>query len=280
MNRDKIFGAVDDLFCLYSSLAGRDRGVRILMYHLIAKEPRPGEKQLITVSAHRFREQLELIKDMGFRVVSLQEALNILEQDPESGRCVAITFDDFFSETIEYAVPVLMEFKFPACFFVVTDYLDKSDKFAWLENAGQYPSAGTTEMVRELSRQGFEIGSHTGSHPRLNKLTPEQLDQELQSPRRKLEDLCGKKVEFFAYPYGDVSTTSALIRQAIKESGYAAGLGTLVGINQDLYNPYFMFRTYVVESDHGEKFAKKLKGGHDWYRTWQKFQQYRNFGEK
>ena len=280
MNRDKILGAVDNLFCLYSSLAGLDRGVRILMYHLVAKEARPGEKQLLTVSAPRFREQLELIKRLGIRVVSLQEALNLLGQDQKSGRCVAITFDDFFSETIEYAVPVLEQFKFPAGFFVVTDYLDQRERFAWLENSEQYPFAGTKEMVRELSRKGFEIGSHTCSHPRLNKLTREQLHQELQGSRKVLEDLCGKKVEFFAYPYGDVSTTSDLIRQAIKESGYAAGLGTLVGINRDLKNPYFMFRTYVTEYDCGEKFEKKLKGGHDWYRSWQKFQHYRNFGEK
>jgi peptidoglycan/xylan/chitin deacetylase (PgdA/CDA1 family) len=279
MKRETVLGAVDRLFNPYSSLAGLDRGVRILMYHLVAKEPMREESQLLTVSVDRFREQLGLIRSLGIKVVSLQEALSVLGRNGETGRCAVITFDDFFSETVEYAAPVLEEFKFPACFFVVTDYLDRRDKFAWLQNSGQYPSAGTREMVRELARKGFEIGSHTCSHPRLNSLTPPQLDHELRDSRKALEDICGKQVEFFAYPYGDVSTTSVTIRQAIKESGYAAGLGTLVGTNQDLKDPYFMFRTYVVESDRGGQFARKLKGGHDWFRAWQRFQ-YRNLGKE
>jgi len=269
--REKIINSLDTAFYPWALLSGKECGVRILMYHLITRSPKPEEKAQVTISLDGFREQLTLIKNAGLQVITLRQALGILEKAPRSGRYLALTFDDFFRDTVEYAAPLLEEFGFPACFFIVTDYLDSNKPMPWLENPELYPLAGTRKMAKELSERGFEIGSHTCTHPRLNRLGREEVRRELSDSRKILEDLIGKKMEFFAYPFGDDSTTDPEIQKLIAESGYKIGLMNITGINRDLKNPYYMFRTHISEYDRGKQLLRKLKGANDWYLFWQKF---------
>ncbi len=64
--------------------------------------------------------------------------------------------------------------------------------------------------------EGMRIGSHSLSHPHLNKIKDTNLlrDQIYQS-KQKLETQLGTEIEEIAYPYGTYdSTTAALVRQA------------------------------------------------------------------
>src|SRR5476649_226616 len=49
----------------------------------------------------------------------------------------------------------------------------------------------------------FEIGSHTMSHQHLTKVSSEQADFELRESKRYLEEVIGKEIVSFSYPYGD-----------------------------------------------------------------------------
>lgn len=62
------------------------------------------------------------------------------------------------------------------------------------------------EQVQELSRDPLcTIGGHTVSHPAFNKLTEEELCQEVLSGVHQLEQITGKKIHHFAYPYGSAN---------------------------------------------------------------------------
>jgi peptidoglycan/xylan/chitin deacetylase (PgdA/CDA1 family) len=60
----------------------------------------------------------------------------------------------------------------------------------------------STTDLRSLSDQGFEIGAHSVSHKDLPSLTPERLDDEVRGCRQTLEQIVGRPVVMFCYPYG------------------------------------------------------------------------------
>lgn len=69
--------------------------------------------------------------------------------------------------------------------------------------------------LRSLGTGPVEIGAHTVSHPSLTALPPDEQEAEISGGRARLEELLGRRIESFAYPYGDYdSTTVRLVRKA------------------------------------------------------------------
>jgi peptidoglycan/xylan/chitin deacetylase (PgdA/CDA1 family) len=73
------------------------------------------------------------------------------------------------------------------------------------------------DELRELSERGWEIGSHTRSHPWLPALDGPSLRDELEGSKEISESQMGITCESLAYPYG---ATDARVMQAARESGY------------------------------------------------------------
>ena len=68
--------------------------------------------------------------------------------------------------------------------------------------------------LRELARDGVTIGGHTRSHPALDRLPREALDDEIRGSRREIEREVGMVPFVFAYPFGahDVWAVGAVRR--------------------------------------------------------------------
>lgn len=64
--------------------------------------------------------------------------------------------------------------------------------------------------IREIS-QKHEIGAHTMDHPRLSAVSPDKAAEEIKSSKTILENIIGKSVEMFAYPFGDFSSETKKI---------------------------------------------------------------------
>jgi hypothetical protein len=75
----------------------------------------------------------------------------------------------------------------------------------------------TWEMVMEMHRDGFTIGSHTQSHTLLPYESPETIARELRESRRILERRLKSSVQHFAYPDGRFNP--AVVR-AVRDAGY------------------------------------------------------------
>lgn len=59
------------------------------------------------------------------------------------------------------------------------------------------------EQLRELGGHPLAtIGGHTTDHPDLTSLSPLQASREMSDNKTFLENLCGRPVDHFAYPYG------------------------------------------------------------------------------
>jgi peptidoglycan/xylan/chitin deacetylase (PgdA/CDA1 family) len=76
-----------------------------------------------------------------------------------------------------------------------------------------------------VAEAGWEIGSHTCSHPRLPSLGDEHLRRELFESRSVVAERLGRPCGTLAYPYGDHDER---VVEATRAAGYAAA-GTLPG---------------------------------------------------
>jgi peptidoglycan/xylan/chitin deacetylase (PgdA/CDA1 family) len=76
------------------------------------------------------------------------------------------------------------------------------------------------EQVGELAEYGWEIGSHTHTHPHLPELNDADIRDELATSRDELTRRLGRPCESIAYPYGDVNDR---IEDLTRRAGYRTG---------------------------------------------------------
>lgn len=100
---------------------------------------------------------------------------------------VAISFDAAWgADKTRQIMDVCESYNVKATFFLVGFWIDK------------YP-----EMVAEIAARGFEIGTHSNTHPQMSKLNAAKCREELVTSCRKLADITGAPVKVFRPPFGD-----------------------------------------------------------------------------
>jgi peptidoglycan/xylan/chitin deacetylase (PgdA/CDA1 family) len=100
------------------------RRIRILCYHGAWAVPDgfPGDSMFIRPET--FRSRLEHIRNLGFNVISLDQAVNIVKNDDGlPSEPVVITIDDGWSSTFAHMLPALKEFGMPATIYCDTGNL-------------------------------------------------------------------------------------------------------------------------------------------------------------
>lgn len=197
----------------------RRNDLLLLCYHAISTD----WESPLTVTPDRLRQHLQRLRARGFEAVTFTEAAT----ERRDGRRVAITFDDGCRSVYELAYPILAEFGMVATVFVPTAYIGQPAPMSWPGIEGYASGEHADELIamnwdqaRELADAGWEIGSHTRSHPRLVNLDDRQLIDELAGSKADCEDRLGRPCTSIAYPYGDVDQRVAA---ASGRAGYAAG---------------------------------------------------------
>ena len=76
--------------------------------------------------------------------------------------------------------------------------------------------------LRLLEQGGVSVGSHSSTHPFLDRCPSADLESEVADSRRRLEELLGHRVTAFAYPNGNVN---GAVRQASRMAGYDLAFG-------------------------------------------------------
>lgn len=187
----------------------------IIYYHRVAPEADPDTG----VTPEIFDRQMHFLKGIGFRGVPLK---TILTGGTSTDPRIAITFDDGYRDNLEWAAPILEKYGFRATIFCISGKpggLSDWDKDPrWVG----HPLLNVTQM-RELDHRGFEIGSHTRTHPDLSMLSDQAVEEELVGSRMELEDMLGRSIETFCYPYGRYSPSSPEIA---RKAGYRAARTT------------------------------------------------------
>src|SRR5262249_13895447 len=84
----------------------------------------------------------------------------------------------------------------------------------------------SVEQLRTWQAEGFELGSHTRSHPHLHQLDAATAEAEIAGSRADLERMVGARIEHFCYPYGSVN---ARIACQVEAAGYRSAVTTRSG---------------------------------------------------
>ena len=150
------------------------------------------------VSLDFFTEIVKFIDHKNLEFTSLTNWKN-----NNSGN-VVLTFDDGFSSDFELVYPVLKKMKMTATFCIVPSFVGKEGYMTW-------------GNIKQLSDAGMEIASHSHTHKYLNTLNDEEIFYELKNSKFKIEQIIGKDVNSFAYPYGNCSLKS---HKLAVEAGY------------------------------------------------------------
>jgi peptidoglycan/xylan/chitin deacetylase (PgdA/CDA1 family) len=226
--------------------------VLVLCYHALSER----WPAALSTTPGRFEEQLELLLRRGYTPVTFEQALT----DPPAPRALAVTFDDAYRSVLELAQPIMERLGVPGTVFAPTDWVGRTEPMTW-DGIDQWLGGphehellclGWPEL-RELADGGWEVGSHTCSHPRLTTVDDELLGAELRDSRAACEEGMGRPCRSIAYPYGDVD---ARVIAAARAAGYelAAALPKRHGSTDHLDWP----RVGVYNRDDLRRFRLKV----------------------
>lgn len=209
------------------------QGNPVLTYHKLGARPRRVRLKGLYLSERLFRRQLTELQADGFTNGALAACAG-----PAAGKRIAITFDDGYVNVLRHGLEPLAASGFKATLFLVADLLGQFNR--WDVPLGEVPEPMMdAAQVREWLAAGHDIGSHTLTHPFLTRLPLNQAKEEISASRKKLEDLFGRKIEHFCYPYGDWNEAA---RDLVIGAGYRTACTTVPGVNTAGDSPFALKR--------------------------------------
>lgn len=107
---------------------------------------------------------------------------------------------DWNNNDVDQILEVLKKEDVKVTFFMVGDWVRK------------YP-----DDVKKIYEAGHEIGTHSDTHPHVNKLTYEENIQELEKSSEEIQKITGVKPTLYRTPYGEYNNT---VIKSANESGY------------------------------------------------------------
>jgi peptidoglycan/xylan/chitin deacetylase (PgdA/CDA1 family) len=225
----------------------------VLCYHAVGSWPNPS-----TVSEELLSLQLETLRKRGFEGLTLRELVWRRRDGTLPRRAVAITFDDGYASTMR-ARPLLDAFGFPATVFVTTSFVDTGEPLAWagVDHWLETPHADelaplSWEDLAALADAGWEVGSHTVTHPFLSDVSGDELERELADSREAIRRRVGR-CDTLAYPYGAADDRVA---QAARACGYVAAC--TLSLSHRAADLHRIGRVGIYGHDQGLRFRAKV----------------------
>lgn len=206
--------------------------IPILMYHRIEETTDTSTNAKYYTSPKKFRQQMRALYLNGYHAVTLQQVWDYWHDEGAlPAKPIVLSFDDGTSGQVENAAPVLKKYGWPGVLSVVVPNVS---------DAGGQLSITPAQIERVLA-DGWELDSHSMTHPALTTVSADRLAYELGESRRRLRERFGVPCNFFCYPGGDHNET---VMKAVAAAGYL-GATTVVRGCADPATPYSLDRIEV-----------------------------------
>ena len=228
------------------------RDVLILCYHAVSERwPAP-----LSVTPEQLSTHVQILVRRKYRGVTFSEAA----ASPSVPKAVAITFDDGYRSVYELARPILDEAGLIATVFAPTKFVGHAEPMSWPGIEDWLDTEHRNELIpmswselEQLREAGWEVGSHTHSHPSLPSLDQATLESELTGSREEIERRLGR-CRSLAYPYG---RRDPRVVEAAQRAGYTAA-GTLAPWPTASAAPLEASRIGVYHVDDERRFRIKV----------------------
>lgn len=207
---------------------------KVLMLHWVGDEVQDEETEPYRVSTEQCRKLLLWLKNMN---------TIHLENWEREKNFFALTIDDVPENFYYNAYPLLKKIGIPFTLFVNVSLLDKEGFI-------------TRKQLVEMSQSELcTIASHGISHREFISLNKEEALRDLQDSKHELEQIIGKSVEMFAYPYGSYYACG-YANKYLAGKVYKYAFGTVAC---PITKPSFLKKYYLPRINVDVKFLNTLK---------------------
>ncbi len=141
-----------------------------------------------------FEKLLKIVYKKNYKLCSVREYFHAEDRE----KLIICTFDDGYENVYKNALPCMQKYGFTATVFVCPDLIGKNNKWNHRDDVNRRHL--THEMILELVKAGWEIGSHGLSHMNMLRLSEHELDYSLLESKRRLQAY--GSIDSFCYPYG------------------------------------------------------------------------------
>ncbi|RRB07370.1 polysaccharide deacetylase family protein [Larkinella rosea] len=209
--------------------------VPILCYHQV-RDWRPKDSEnarSYIMPIQVFKDQIKMLADSGYHSISPDQLYAYLTTGaalPE--KPVLITFDDGDEEQHGIAAPELEKYGFKGTFFIMTASIGRRGYQHYMDK----------QQIKDLADRGHTIGCHTWDHHSVKKYTAADWVTQIEQPTKKLEEITGKPVRHFAYPFGLWNHEATV---ELKKRGYL-GAYQLAEKKRDEENPLLSIRRIIA----------------------------------
>jgi peptidoglycan/xylan/chitin deacetylase (PgdA/CDA1 family) len=253
----------------------------LIQIHYLSKRENEG---ILSVYLHNpskslFEKILKWLLARGYKFISIKELENNINKKQVVEKSVFISLDDGWKSNLEL-IPLLEKYNVPVAIFIPTDAvmggnywweyagirgqkkytgIDKLEGFKKLpedifrkkieilkDNYNLNRSCVTLDELKKLSRHKLiALGSHTVTHPILNKCSIETQTSELTESKQILCQWLNMDIDYLAYPNGDYDENTVEIA---KRCGYKLGFTINPGlIDIKNGNPFMLPRNALYE---------------------------------
>ena len=154
----------------------------------------------------QLREQFEYFKTHNYKVVKISDMVTKIEKKEKiPDNWVALSIDDSYKSFYENGFEVFKEYGYPFSLYV---YVEATNR--------HFRDFMTWDQVREISKYG-ELGLHSYGHPKLTKISLEEVKEDTQKGIKIFEKNLGFKPKSYAYPYGEYNKG---VQASIKSLGF------------------------------------------------------------
>ncbi len=205
--------------------------VPILCYHQIrnwtSSDGKVGKDYIVPVA--EFKSQMKMLADSGYNTILPDQLYNYLAYGaklPE--KPIMLTFDDTKLDQWTVAIPELKKYGFKGVFFIMTVSLGR-------------PNYLSRDQVKQMSDAGHVIGSHTYDHQNVKKYQGEDWVTQIEKPTKTLQEVTGKDIKYFAYPFG-LWNKEAI--PELKKRGFSSAF--ILAEKRDENDPLFTIRRIIA----------------------------------
>lgn len=219
----------------------KPNGNRILIYHAFGSKLNH-DSYGISINPNLFEEHLKFLKN-NYTLLPLNHDTLDNKLDTNS---VSITIDDGYKDNL-VAIEMMEKYQIPYTIYISTGLIGKE----------QYLTTQDLEDIVKLDL--CTLGTHSVNHAYLSRLNKDEQYKELYDSKLFLENIIGKKVIDFSYPYGDYNDSAKNIADKLYEIISTSHIGTNT-VNCD---KKMLKRIEIIAGDNVQSLRKKIDGHYD-----------------
>ncbi len=217
------------LFYKVTNVFGLNRKtVSVICYHSISDH---GNKYSIGLG--QFKKEITELKKY-YKFVFLDEVFSV---NKKITPIMSLTFDDGYKDVLS-AVEFTQKNNIPVTLFVLSEP-EKANRKE-LNHAGEFLSLSDIKYLHSI---GWKIGNHSATHSNFNRLSGEEIENEIVNSKKTLEKKLGFQINYFAYPKGKFNSK---IINAVKKAGYKGAFAAFPGVINSKTDRYIIPR-FVME---------------------------------